>query len=333
MQRTFFFPLIILFCTLVSLPARADAGFAARPDVRQFIGEMVRTHGFDNAALTQTMASVVTQPQIIESMEKPYEKKTWDIYQQLFLTPERLEGGLAFWKANQNTLKKAEKEFGVPASIIVAIIGVETRYGQNQGSYRVLDALATLAFDYPKRAPFFRKELAEYLQLCREQKVAPGDYLGSYAGAIGKPQFMPSSYRAFAVDYSGTGKKDLRNDDADVIASIGNYLQKHGWKRGEAIAQPARIRGSAYKRVATNTRTAEYSTKALARLGIRPTTPPWRHPEKAGLIELLTSSGEEYWVGFPNFYVITRYNSSPQYALVVYLLSKQLEDGQKRLYG
>jgi len=302
----------------------ADEALVKRKDVRKFISNMVNYHRFDKKQLTAILIEAKFQPQIIESMERPYEQKTWDVYKELFLTPTRVQAGIEFWQANQQTLERAQKQFGVPAHIIVAIIGVETLYGKHQGNYRVLDALTTLAFDYPKRSEFFAKELKEYLLLCREQHVAATDYMGSYAGAIGKPQFMPSSYRFYAVDFTGNGKRDLINDDQDVIGSVANFFHKHGWKTNEEVAQQATVRGLHYKKLNTNSKRANYPLQHLVAAGVQPMTEAVNPPSRAGLIELITQKGEEYWVVFPNFYVIKHYNSSPQYALVVYLLSQQL---------
>lgn len=304
---------------------QADTAFTQRKDVQRFISDMVQKHGFNRTELTTIMSEVQLQPQIIESMEKPYEKKTWDVYKDLFLTQQRIQGGLEFWTANRELLEKAEKKYGVPANIIVAIIGVETLYGKNQGNYRVIDALSTLAFNYPKRSAFFTKELSEYLLLCREHHVSPTQYMGSYAGAIGKPQFMPSSYRYYAADFSGNRKKDLVNDNEAVIASVANYFHKHGWRTNQGIAQPAKVQGNSYKKINTTYKTAAYQWQQLTAAGVKPLTASLHSPSKVGLIELTTQSGPEYWLTYPNFYVITRYNSSPQYAMVVYLLSQQLK--------
>jgi membrane-bound lytic murein transglycosylase B len=314
--------IITLFSSII---ASAETAFTQRKDVQNFINYMVSQHHFDKQELTVVMNEVQPQPQIIESMEKPYEKKNWDVYKQLFLTPERVKGGLEFWKANSTSLKKAEKKYGVPAHIIVAILGVETLYGKKQGNYRVIDALSTLAFNYPKRSQFFTKELAQYLLLCREHQVSPTQYMGSYAGAMGKPQFMPSSYRYYAVDFSGNPKKDLMNDNEAVIASIANYFHKHGWQSNQGIAQPAKIEGNDYRTINTAHKTAAYQWQQLSSAGVKPLTAAFYKPKKVGLVELITQRGSEYWLAYPNFYVITRYNSSPQYAMVVYLLAQQLK--------
>lgn len=302
----------------------ADAALAQRQDVQLFMDELVKQHHFDKKQLTSILSEAQFQPKIIESMERPYEKKTWDVYKDLFLTPQRVQAGLAFWQDNKKALELAEKQFGVPANIIVAIIGVETLYGKNQGNYRVLDALTTLAFDYPKRSEFFTKELKEYLLLCREHGVPATQYMGSYAGAMGKPQFMPSSYRFYAVNFAGHGRVDLMNEDRDVISSVANYFRQHGWRMNEAVVQPAIVRGARYRHLTTNNKFPDYSFKHLISSGVRPSGQLRNHPDKAGVIELMTQQGEEYWVAYPNFYVITHYNSSPQYALVVYLLAQQL---------
>ena len=319
---TLCFSLISLFSSFI---VQADTAFTQRKDVQHFINKMVKHHGFNKKALTEVMSQVQIQPQIIESMNKPYEKKSWDVYKQLFLTQSRVQAGLDFWRANHEALEKAEKQYKVPANIIVAIIGVETLYGKHQGNYRVLDALSTLAFDYPKRSPFFTKELGEYLLLCREHHVPPTQYLGSYAGAMGKPQFMPSSYRYYAADFNKNPKIDLMNDDRAVIASVANYFHKHGWQMNQGIAQPAQVEGSRYKKINTTNKKASYRVQQLEAAGIKPLTAAINVPAKVGLIELTTQTGQEFWLAYPNFYVITRYNSSPQYAMAVYLLSQQLK--------
>ena len=315
----------------------ADSALVQRADVQAFMNDMVAHHHFDKKQLTVLLNQAVFQPKIIESMERPYEKKTWDIYRDLFLTPQRVQAGLEFWKANQAALAQAEKQFNVPARVIVSIIGVETLYGKNQGNYRVLDALTTLAFDYPKRSEFFTKELREYLLLCREQNVPATQYMGSYAGAIGKPQFMPSSYRFYAVNFTGSGKVDLINEDRDVISSVANYFHQHGWKMNDAVAQPAIVRGARYRHLETNSKFPNYSVNHLRKTGVRPNKVLANQPKNAGVIELLTPEGSEYWLAYPNFYVITRYNTSPQYALVVYLLAQQLRQQrvamQQATYG
>lgn len=317
------FTALILFLT--SFASNANTAFTQRKDVQLFINQMVKQYHFNAKELTATLNQVQIQPQIIESMEKPYEKKDWDVYRDIFLTPQRLKGGIDYWAANKKTLDLAYKKYGVPPEIIIAILGVETLYGERQGENRVLDALATLAFDYPKRSRYFKHELKEYLLLCREHKVPATTYKGSYAGAIGQPQFMPSSYRNFAVDFHHKGIRDLVSNNADSIASIANYFRAHGWQTNAGVAQHAKVVGNNYKHIRMNPRRANYYYSQLIANGVRPVTAAHNHPARAGLIELTTAKGNEFWLAYPNFFVITRYNSSPQYALVVYLLSQQLK--------
>jgi membrane-bound lytic murein transglycosylase B len=315
----------IVFCFLLSSLSYSNTAFTQRKDVQLFVNSMVKEHHFSARELNKIMSQVQLQSQIIDSMERPYEKKNWDVYRDLFLTPQRLNSGINFWRNNQEFLQKAEKQYGVPAEVIVAILGVETLYGERQGQYRVLDALATLAFEYPKRSPYFTRELKEFLLLCREHKVPATQYLGSYAGAMGQPQFMPSSYRYYAVDYHHKGTRDLMSNNADSIASVANYFYKHGWRTNQGVAQNARISGYRYRQIVMNPKTANYPYSQLEAAGIFPVTASYNHPTRAALMEMVTTKGNEYWLAYPNFFVITRYNSSPQYALVVYLLSQQLK--------
>ncbi len=320
----------VFVCMVLSVTGvYADAALLEKKPAQVFIQDMVERYGFKRNEVKEALREAKFQPRIIELMNQPYEKKTWDVYRAIFLTSERLDGGIKFWKDNQESLARAEKEFGVPASMIVAILGVETRYGEKQGTYRVLDALTTLAFYYPKRSAYFKRELKEYLLLCKEQKAPVTQYVGSYAGAIGQPQFMPSSYRMYAVDFKQAGSNsypDLVRENKDVIASIANYFKRHGWKSGEEVVEPARVKGKGYEALQTNSRRANYAYKKLVKSGVTLAEPVKNLPKKAGLIELqVKNDSNVYWLAYPNFYVIMRYNVSPQYALVVHLLSQQLQ--------
>lgn len=333
-MRSFIRLFIVLFIIFNSWVTYAEDALLHRKDVNAFMNKMVTQHHFDRKELTGILKAAAFQPQIIESMERPYEKKTWDVYRDLFLTPQRVQAGLDFWQANQQILEKAQREYNVPADIIVAIIGVETLYGKHQGNYRVLDALTTLAFHYPKRSPYFTRELEEFLLLCRDHGVPATQYTGSYAGAMGKPQFMPSSYRFYAVNSTtGNGRPDLMNNDRDAIVSVANYFHHYGWKMNEGVAAPVNVRGWRYKKLSTNTKAPDYAYKKLLWAGIKPISPVSKPPAKAGLIELITPKGQEYWLAYPNFYVITRYNTSPQYALVVYLFAQQLRQQWASIQG
>jgi membrane-bound lytic murein transglycosylase B len=308
--------------------AHADEALLKKQEAQAFIQEMVDKHHFKRDEVETALKEAEFKSRIIDLMTRPFEKKNWDTYRSVFLTSERLDDGIKFWQANAATLAQAEKQFGVPASVIVAILGVETKYGKTQGTHRVLDALSTLAFYYPKRGAYFARELREYFLLCREQGVPVTEYVGSYAGAMGQPQFMPSNYRVYAVGF-GEGKyPDLIHENKDVIASVANYFKRHGWRTGGEVVESARIQGNQYQSLEKNSRHANYAYQHLIKSGVHPVTPLKNPPEKAGVIEVDTAGdGQAYWVAYPNFYVITRYNTSPQYALVVHLLSKQLQQG------
>lgn len=296
-----------------------------RPELRAFIDEMVTEHDFKKQELMTLFDQVELRPKIIAAITRPAEGKAWFEYRPIFVTPESIEGGLDFWSEHADILARAERTYGVPPEIIVAIIGVETRYGQNTGSYRVLDALSTLAFDYPKRADFFRSELQEYLILTREENIEPLSIKGSYAGAMGYPQFIPSSYRNFAVDFDNDGRRDLLNNITDVIGSVANYFSKHGWQPGAAVAVPATVSGDKYTALLGQLK-PEISLRNLKQRGVSFDTGNLRDDQRGALLEFETESGMEYWVGLQNFYTITRYNHSPLYALAVYQLSQAIRE-------
>ncbi len=249
--------LICLFAwalpALAGPPAGAKtAGYAARKDVRAFIEEMTAEHGFERAALARTLGEARYQRAIVAAMDRPLlEPPKWYSYARSFLAPERIAAGVSYWRAHQDDLARAEERYGVPADVIVAILGIETHYGKNAGNYRVLDALATLAFDYPRRAAFFRGELKQFLLLARELGMSPLAAKGSFAGAMGVPQFMPGSYRAYAVDFDGTGHPDLWQSPADIVASVANYLAQARLAAGRTRAAAGRdCRRSARRGVA-----------------------------------------------------------------------------------
>jgi membrane-bound lytic murein transglycosylase B len=312
------------------------ASYAQRADVRAFIAEVAGPSGLDAHELARWLGAAKYQPKIIVAMDRPLlDPPKWFEYSPSFLTPERIGGGVAYWRAHADTLARAETEFGVPAEIIVAIIGVETYYGRNTGNYRVLDALTTLAFDYPRRAQFFRGELKEYLLLAREQGWSPLAPKGSFAGAMGAPQFMPGSYRRYAVDFDGDGHIDLMHNDADVIGSVGNYLARHDWLPGQPVLLPAtiapegrdaalrRLDGGISERRPLATWQAE-GVDALHAPGDLAVDPP-------GLLMLeeAPESGEardSYWIACPNFFVITRYNKSRLYAAAVFSLAQSIRE-------
>jgi membrane-bound lytic murein transglycosylase B len=290
-------------------------GISQRPAVREFIAEMSRKHGFSSAELTRAFDEAGTVPAILDAMAKPYEAKPWHAYRKLFLTEKRINGGRDFMATHAAALAQAKSRYGVAPAMVTAIIGIESAYGFKPGKYRVIDSLSTLAFDYPRRSSFFRSELEQFLLLCREEGMDYLQPLGSYAGAMGMPQFMPSSYRKLAADGDGDGKRDIWSNAADAIASVANYFARNGWHSGEPIAVPARISGDGYREVvSTKNPKATQTLGELAHLGVTPAESV-SGGHKAGLVQLAGETGPEYWVTFHNFSTIMRYNHSPLYAM------------------
>lgn len=295
------------------------------PGIPQFIDEMVARHGFKRAELELAFERAQHRPDVIEAISRPATIKPWDEYRAAFVNPQRIRLGLAFWHKYRKTLNRAGKQYGVPQEIIVALIGVETLYGRNAGSYRVLDALTTLAFDYPRRAAFFHGELETYLLLAREQQFDLLATRGSYAGAMGIPQFMPGSYRNYAVDFNHNGKIDLMREDRDAIGSVANYLQGYGWVRGAPVAARAQVSNEACPGAIN----AERTLAGWAVDGIRPDGgyPP---ETNARLLDFTVGNGKEFWLAFENFKVITRYNNSDFYAMSVLQLAGELKAARKK---
>jgi membrane-bound lytic murein transglycosylase B len=345
-------------------PATVPQSYAGRPDVSAFIDEVVADYGFDARALRRFFAKVRYQRSVINAMSRPVlEPPKWYQYAPQFLSASRIDGGVAFWRANAATLERAQNEFGVPAEIVVAIIGVETFYGRNAGSYRVADALTTLAFDYPRRAEYFRNELKQFLLQTREQKISPFAPKGSYAGAQGLPQFMSSSLRDYAVDYDNDGKIDLAADIDDAVGSVANYLAWHGWQTGESVMKPASIDvdkrdevermldgGISDRRAleswqrdgvnvtgtresASGTRESASGTRESASgipesppgIGEAPSIPESSGADSVGVLMLEEEGEPSYWVVFNNWYVLTRYNRSRLYASAVWRLAQELK--------
>jgi membrane-bound lytic murein transglycosylase B len=310
----------------MSISLNVQADYSQRSDVQQFIDEMVEKHDFNRDELVSKLASAKKLDGVLEAISKPAEKVlTWKEYRPIFVTSKRIKGGNKFLKQHHETLQRAEKEYGVPAEIITAIIGVETYYGRLSGKTQVFDSLVTLGFDYPPRSRFFLSELEQFLLLTREEDVDVKDVRGSYAGAMGMPQFISSSYRHYAVDFDGDGKRDLWNNTADVIGSVANYFKVHGWKTGGQVVIPARINSSIEEtrnKLKPHTRIAD-----LAAEGVIPDAAV-DDEEKATVITLKGKKGKEYWLGLDNFYVITRYNHSSLYSMAVYQLSQEF-DAQK----
>lgn len=312
----------VLATSACAAPGEARPGPA---DLDRFATLMTRKHGFQHDAVLHLLGKAEVRQDILDIIARPAEARPWCQYRPIFVTDRRAREGVEFWRRHEAVLHQAEAKFGVPAPIIVAIIGVETHYGRGTGRYRVLDALVTLGFHYPKRAEFFRSELEQYLLLTREEGLDPVALKGSYAGAMGIPQFISSSYRRYAVDLDGDGKRDLLDNPADAIGSVANYLKAHGWRPGQPVASPARIQGDGYKSLLGQGLEPKLSLAQLAGYGVY-TKQPLAGDRRAVLLALQQEHGEEYWVGLDNFYVITRYNRSPLYAMAVYQLSERIAE-------
>jgi membrane-bound lytic murein transglycosylase B len=317
--------LIAVGCVLLApqAPARAPS-YAERPEVQAFIREVSARHGFAEEELLYLFSRVHRTEPVLDAIQPPPPKaRSWEEYRANFVNPRRIAAGKGFWKAHRRALARAERRYGVPAEYIVAIIGVETFYGRNAGRWRVVDALTTLAFDYPARSPYFRSELEEYLLLSRDTGADVFSVRGSYAGAIGIPQFMPSSTRRFAVDFDGSGAIDLRRSPADAIGSVANFLKEHGWQSGEEVLFEAKLTGEAWRPLADGSVDPKHSLDDLRKAGVE--FDAQVKDARAALVELETPERpSEYRVGLRNFYVLTRYNRSAFYASVVHDLAREL---------
>lgn len=321
--RAFF--LILLFYSATGYAFSFHKSLSHRPDVSAFIDRMVEKHHFDKKELIELFNKAKISVAVISNIKAPLEAQPWTFYKNLFITPERIQLGAEFWSKNKEALLRAEKQFGIPPEIITAILGIETKYGTHQGEYRVIDALTTLSFRHFPRADYFKSELEEFLLLCRDYKLDPLSFYGSYAGAIGQSQFMPSSYRIYGIDFSGKGQVDLRHNTTDAIGSIANYLSKHGWSAGETVAIQADVSGNNYKQFIEPTCKPLFPISELIKNGIKPQV-KINLSTCASLIDLENKNIAEFWLGFQNFYVITRYNSSKLYAMAVYNLSGKIKE-------
>ena len=312
---------LVLASLLIALGAPALAqSYAGRDEVKAFIDDVVKRHGFKSAELTRLFAKVQRVDPALKLI-LPGEPLTWNDYRAQFVNEARVANGIAFWKENRRSLARAEKKYGVPAQYIVAIIGVETNYGRNMGKYRVIDALSTLAFDYPPRSSFFRRELEQYLLLAREEGIDVFATRGSYAGAIGIPQFMPTSLRRYAVDFNGDGRIDLAGSSADAVGSVANFLKEHGWQPGEPVLFKAKPSPEALAKYMDGSFEPRHRIAELTAAGLEIESAP--SPE---LLGTLVALGGEYRVGLKNFYVITRYNRSALYAGAVNDLGEALAE-------
>ena len=323
-----------LLAALACAPAGAQPADAAavgfdlqRPEIVEFVNEVVSRDGLNRKDVRALLKEAQPQPKIIETMNRPIEKVApWWEYRDHFLTPERIREGTSFWLDHKNTLEQISAQYQVPSQYLVAILGVETRYGRQTGRYRVLDALATLAFDYPPRHGYFREELKQFLLLAKENQLDPLTATGSYAGAMGAPQFMPSSYRRYAVDAHGDRRRDLWGDWDDILASVANYLREYGWTAGGPVLAETRLEPDPSFQIEPHNLELDQTVESLGAHGVKvEMSVPADTP--VVLISAEQRDGPAYRVGFHNFYVITRYNASARYAMAVYELAQAVAQG------
>lgn len=297
----------------------------AVPNKDDFIKNTATNNNLDEKVVKAIIEQAERKQSIIDAMNRPAEKKKkWHEYRNIFLKDKRINQGIIFWKKHNEVLQAVSNDTGVPVEIIVAIIGVETNYGGNKGSYRVIDALYTLAFHYPKRSPFFTKELEKFIVLTHKEKISALETKGSYAGAMGFGQFMPSSYLMYAVDFDKDGQRDLLNNIPDAIASVANYFKAHGWKPGEAVVYQAQTK-KGFKKLKKQALKPSLSVRELNEMGYT-TNQTIDENEKVTLTQLQQKKHMEYWFGMHNFYVITRYNHSEMYAMAVYQLAQEIKN-------
>jgi membrane-bound lytic murein transglycosylase B len=316
---------LVAWSPLASMASRKP--YSDRSDVRSFVDTLVQKHQFNRAELLGLFHRAEQQRSVLEAIAKPAERElTWSQYRPIFVTAESARNGSLFWAQHAEVLARAEQTYGVPPQIIVAIVGVETRYGKQVGRYPVFDALTTLGFDSKHRRGFFRAELEHFLLLARDETFDPSLLVGSYAGAMGWPQFISSSYRQYAVDFDQDGRRDLWESPADVVGSVANYFKRHGWRSGQPVALPAQVTGDVSTLAVGRGRRGlkpEKNYAAFSAAGVSVQAPPDAE-QLATLIELDVDTGKEYWLGLNNFYVITRYNQSAMYALAVFQLSEAI---------
>ena len=323
MKHPIFAVCVIALCAACGVAVADD--YSTRPEVRAYINTMVMTHNFDRDELNLLFKGVKQQTSALKAMDRQAEAKPWYEYRKLFVNDSRVEKGVAFWKKHAQLLRRVEREYLVPASVVLAIAGVETYYGGNLGRFPVFDALVTLGFDYPRRATFFRKELTEMLLLGREEGFDFEELRGSFSGAVGVSQFMPSSYRYYAVDFDDDGKRDLWHTP-DALGSIANYLARHGWKHDGAVADRVSLKGDT-DRLPLNKDIKPWLSQADAgNYGIERIDGVADNEPLFSIFAFELKDGVyEHWATYHNFYVISRYNHSRRYAMAVYQLGEILK--------
>ena len=317
---------VLISLQVASVHAADD--YVGRPEVESYIASLVAEHDFSRQALEEIFRQAEKKDRIIELISRPAERRLqWHEYRKILVDQPRVKLGLKFWQENAETLARAELVYGVDAAIIVAIIGVETRYGRIMGSYRVVDALATLGFDYPPRAKFFLSELTQFLLLAREEGKSPLSLKGSYAGAMGYGQFISSSYRNFAVDFDGDGIRDIWSNEVDAIGSVANYFARHGWQGDSVVTQKVSVKAPTPEllELANSSLKPNMTLHQWQELGVEmPVSMSEDLQANAMLMRMGQPDGADFWLGFDDFYVITRYNHSRLYAMAVYQLSETI---------
>lgn len=316
----------------IGLAMSANASdYRDHPQAQAFIERMVAEYDFDKAQLQSVLNQAEKKQQILDAIARPAEKtKPWHEYRTIFLDDKRIALGVEFWQDNADILDKVAKQYSVDPAIIVAIIGVETRYGSYMGSYRVIDALATLGFDYPPRSAFFAGQLEHFFLLAREQNQDPLALTGSYAGAMGFGQFIPSSYRHYARDFDGDGFADIWANKKDAIASVANYFKAHGWQHGQPVLAQVQVNKPLRAEDINSTERPSTQVKVWRERGVI-TSAGIDDETPAALLEYEQPESKEHWLGFNNFYVITRYNRSRMYALAVWQLSEAIRDARAKM--
>jgi len=320
----------LIISTIVNAVEIKLGDYKNRADVNQFIERMAKQSDYSEHELVELFSGVKKQSHLFELLNKPAEKELqWHQYRHIFIKDKRIEQGVEFWREHASLLNEVSLKTGVPAEIIIAIIGVETFYGTYRGKDPVFDSLVTLAFDYPKRSKFFSRELEQLLLLAREQNLDPRALMGSYAGAMGMPQFIASSYRSYAVDFDGDGQANLFDSIPDIFASVANYFVKHGWRTNEPVAGPlTALENNSIDQLNPGVK-PDYKWSDLVQNGLYSKTE--LDPDTAvALVKLEQKNTPEYWVGLQNFYVITRYNHSELYAMAVYQLSLLIKDRMRQ---
>lgn len=321
----------VILIFYISCSAAHAVDFRRYPALLELADKMVSEDGYPRAQLEAVLGEAAIDRSVIRAMDRQYEALPWYEYRKRFINDERVRKGVAYWNEHEAVLRRAAREYGVPPAVVVALIGVETHFGTHLGGRRVLDSLVTLTAEYPRRSAYFSGELRVFLNTTRAENIAPESVTGSFAGAIGIPQFMPTSYREYAVDFNRNGRRDLVNESEDAIGSVGNYLKRHGWSGGQAIFTPLTGPLSAAAAALVSKRAKPTLTAAqLAESGVTVDTTGAGASAKMALLRLREEQGYRHFIGFGNFYAITRYNPSVNYAMAVVELSRRISRERRR---